>query len=372
MGAQILNDKQAQADAEYQIELEKIRKEKEAREKEVGRGGADYVGVQAKIDEEANQRTILAGIKRDETNRDNKLKSFDLDVQHNNMRVQLEGKTYAEIDALNRQALDSKIAYLDIEIAKETTNKEKRIQLKQQLVSAKESLQQISGRNFETAGAEGIRRIKEQQHDYAADVVQAYDAIGNSIEGHLTGILNRTEDFSSGFKNVFSDMIKSVKQMMIKMWMNKVIMGPLEQFLGSAFGISTGGVTASTSGVSLTASASNASQYFPSTAFKTNAKGGYNSGGLTLVGEEGPELINFAKPGQVYTAGQTNKILSGGGGQSQPQITINVINNTDTKVKTSQKATFDSETQTTIISLVIDAIDRNVGGMRDAVYGGAG
>ncbi|MDO4920925.1 MAG: tape measure protein [Phascolarctobacterium sp.] len=34
--------------------------------------------------------------------------------------------------------------------------------------------------------------------------------------------------------------------------------------------------------------------------------------GLTLVGEEGPELVNFTRPGMVYTAGETASILSSG------------------------------------------------------------
>jgi hypothetical protein len=41
------------------------------------------------------------------------------------------------------------------------------------------------------------------------------------------------------------------------------------------------------------------------------AVGGYYPGGLAMVGENGPELINFNRPGQVYTAGQTAEIMSG-------------------------------------------------------------
>jgi hypothetical protein len=41
------------------------------------------------------------------------------------------------------------------------------------------------------------------------------------------------------------------------------------------------------------------------------ATGGYYPGGLAMVGENGPELINFNRPGQVYTAGQTSDIMSG-------------------------------------------------------------
>lgn len=39
------------------------------------------------------------------------------------------------------------------------------------------------------------------------------------------------------------------------------------------------------------------------------AQGGYYPGGLALVGEEGPELINFKNPGMVYTAAQTQGLL---------------------------------------------------------------
>lgn len=44
------------------------------------------------------------------------------------------------------------------------------------------------------------------------------------------------------------------------------------------------------------------------------AQGGYYAGGLALVGEDGPEVINFNQPGQVYTASQTRDLLAGGYG----------------------------------------------------------
>lgn len=47
------------------------------------------------------------------------------------------------------------------------------------------------------------------------------------------------------------------------------------------------------------------------------AKGTMNApGGMALVGEEGPELINLPARSQVYTASQTKNILGGGGGGS--------------------------------------------------------
>jgi hypothetical protein len=47
------------------------------------------------------------------------------------------------------------------------------------------------------------------------------------------------------------------------------------------------------------------------------AGGGSYAGGMALVGENGPEMINFSQPGQVYNAGQTQNILSGIGDNSE-------------------------------------------------------
>lgn len=42
------------------------------------------------------------------------------------------------------------------------------------------------------------------------------------------------------------------------------------------------------------------------------AGGGYTPAGLTVVGEEGPELVNFAQPSMVYTSAQTSNLLGRG------------------------------------------------------------
>lgn len=44
------------------------------------------------------------------------------------------------------------------------------------------------------------------------------------------------------------------------------------------------------------------------------ADGGSYQGGLALVGEQGPELINFSRPGTVMNASKTAEALSGNGG----------------------------------------------------------
>lgn len=46
------------------------------------------------------------------------------------------------------------------------------------------------------------------------------------------------------------------------------------------------------------------------------ADGGYYRGGLALVGEKGPEIINFSRPGMVYTAAQSKNLMAGGDNQA--------------------------------------------------------
>jgi len=53
------------------------------------------------------------------------------------------------------------------------------------------------------------------------------------------------------------------------------------------------------------------------------ANGGSYKGGMALVGERGPELINFSQPGQVYTASQTSSMMNGGSSLEELVIKLN-------------------------------------------------
>jgi hypothetical protein len=43
------------------------------------------------------------------------------------------------------------------------------------------------------------------------------------------------------------------------------------------------------------------------------AGGGYHAGGMALVGEDGPEVVDFGAPARIYTADQSRNMLAGGG-----------------------------------------------------------
>jgi phage-related minor tail protein len=57
--------------------------------------------------------------------------------------------------------------------------------------------------------------------------------------------------------------------------------------------------------------------------FSAFANGGSYKGGMALVGEQGPELINFDKPGQVYTASQSASMMGNDSGLVEALAKLN-------------------------------------------------
>jgi hypothetical protein len=96
------------------------------------------------------------------------------------------------------------------------------------------------------------------------------------------------------------------------------------------------------------------------------ADGGPVTGGTPyIVGEVGPELFVPSTSGIIVP----NYQLSGSNSQgSAPPVTVNVINNSGQQVSARQESRFDG--QSYVIDVWLDALNRNVGGLRDVVLAG--
>lgn len=84
------------------------------------------------------------------------------------------------------------------------------------------------------------------------------------------------------------------------------------------------------------------------------AKGG-RAHGLTLVGEEGPELVNFKNPGMVYTAGQTESILNS---DMRDMSNYKDVQNIP-RAKAVQASTGSGSVNNNSVNLTVSAIDAN-------------
>lgn len=97
------------------------------------------------------------------------------------------------------------------------------------------------------------------------------------------------------------------------------------------------------------------------------AEGGYASG-WALVGERGPELVNFSQPGRIYNAEQTSKALSNG---APTDIKVVIENRSGQQIKATS-ATAEFNLKDMIINVVVEAVGNNDGGINNILKGALG
>ena len=168
-------------------------------------------------------------------------------------------------------------------------------------------------RTFETGAFQAFNTYAEAAMN-AAD--QAKDAITNAMKGAedalveftLTGKLN----FRSFAQSILSDLARIAIQ--------RSITGPIASALGGLFG-GGGGF-----GQGITWNGPRVGAF---------ASGGDFRGGLRLVGERGPEL-EATGPSRIFTAEQTRRMLTGGGGGTNVSVVVNMEGGNATRSDTQQ------------------------------------
>lgn len=358
IAAGISGDSAAQAEAEYQKEMARIAKLREDDElfKKTAKGLDDIEARQAADDNYTKQAEAALKARNDKY-RDADLEKYDMAVEHNSLLVTLEGQTSTAIDGMNKRILDNKISYLQQELSTAKLNAKERLKLENELAAAIETRNEIMSRNMYDAVSIAITDIKNEQADWAGIYKDTWSSIDSSVSGHMKSMLKGNESFVSAIKGGFSDIASAFADMVADMVYQTYVMQPLKDWftgiLGSFGGNSSGSVLGTT--------ASNGFYYDPSFGISLGkfAKGGLASG-WSIVGEEGPELVNFRNPGRVYTADQTRQALSGSG-VAQPKMVVNIIDRNNSEVSVGETS-FDSSTMTFILDVIVDAADRNVNG----------
>jgi hypothetical protein len=90
------------------------------------------------------------------------------------------------------------------------------------------------------------------------------------------------------------------------------------------------------------------------------------TGSPYVVGEKGPELFVPNTSGTIIPNHQLG--ITTGTTTLAPQVTVNVINNSGQAVSARQESSFDG--QSYVVDVWLDALNRNVGGLRDVVMAG--
>jgi tape measure domain-containing protein len=166
-----------------------------------------------------------------------------------------------------------------------------------------------------TSTGRTLREEIEKQAKAVEELTEKYDEAANRravfediIEDISSGIgdafveaIRGTENFGDAFRNMASDILADIAKMIIQ----QSIFNAIAQALGGPG--SSGGVLEAF-GLSL-----------PKFANGTSSA----PGGLSIVGERGPELVNLPKGAQVMPAPQTRDFMQGGPTTKAPTVTVN-------------------------------------------------
>lgn len=359
--SELTGNKLANYSIEYTKQLDKLDSERKEKEKAVMQDPNDAV-ARAAVDEWYNQQKELFLKEKNDKVREYLLKEYDLEVEHNKNLIELENNTVEQTNVLNREVLNKKLTYLQTELNRAKLTAQQRIDLENQIYETTRAIDEIDSQNLLTAWPVALKEMQRDTTNYVELIESAFDSIEDNITDNFTNMLNGAESFSDGFVDIFENMAKEVQSVVMKQIVQQSIMKPLFSWLGNMMGMGIGG-----GGDTLT--------YIEGTGFTFRASGGpVESGSPYIVGEKGKELFIPNTDGTIvpnfklndYTA--TNKVVTQ---SSTPNVTVNVINQSGQNV-TAKPEVKSSGLDNYIINVVIDAVPKNKGGIKDVISAVAG
>ena len=289
-------------------------------------------------------------------------------LDHQSNLVKLGHLTQDQSDAILAEQLQAYIDYSKDELANAQMTATQRLQIEKNLVEAQQKLWEMAGRNLKSRLKEASRQYQEETVNYADLAKSTFDSTMSNINStwtsNLEAMATGTKSFSKGLISIFKDMTNSIIKMMVNLSFQQYLQPKLQSLFGGVVGgignIGGGGRTFST-GRSF-------SSAFSSRGFSKFASGGVAPTGMTLVGENGPELLQFNASHRIYNASQTRKMLGGNQGNN---VTVNIINQSGQALESEQQSSrFDGENY--IIDVMVKAVTNNKGGARDAIKAAAG
>lgn len=289
-------------------------------------------------------------------------------LDHQSNLVKLGHLTQDQSDAILAEQLQAYIDYSKDELANAQMTATQRLQIEKNLVEAQQKLWEMAGRNLKSRLKEAARQYQEETVNYADLAKSTFDSTMSNINStwtsNLEAMATGTKSFSKGLISIFKDMTNSIIKMMVNLSFQQYLQPKLQSLFGGVVGgignIGGGGRTFST-GKSF-------SSAFSSRGFSKFASGGVAPTGMTLVGENGPELLQFNASHRIYNASQTRKMLGGNQGNN---VTVNIINQSGQSLESEQqRSRFDGENY--IIDVMVKAVTNNKGGARDAIKAAAG
>lgn len=269
------------------------------------------------------------------------------------------GQLYAnQLAELQATELQNYMAYLQQELQNTQLNEEEKLRLRQEYANAYTALQEAQAQSSNAIWDNALLHLKNTQLSQLETLNSGIDGMVGTLTNFGQNMLTEQKSFTERMKDLYSDLANSILNMMMKVIMQGLVMNSIM----SAFGIGGGG------GSNLFINPSDFNVGAASWAVPGFARGGYAQRGLTLVGEEGPELLDLETPGRIYTAEQTARTLrmANGGSNGIESIKVEIRNESGQPVK-AQSSNANINGREMILSIVLTGIANNEQGSQDMI-----
>ena len=353
--------------------LQLLKTEAEAQKAQIDDNVREYtkaVGDKTLAEKRANAEKLKITADTEQKIRELAYTQLNEDSEHQSNLVRLGRISQSDADQVLNEQLRAYIEFAQRELNEAQLSATQRLQVEKNLVEAQQKLWEMAGRNLRTSLQEGARQYNQQVVNYGDLAKSTFDStmssINSSFTSHLENIATGAESFGKGLKNIFKDITNSILKMLVNLSFQQYIQPKLQSAFGNiASGL--GAIGAGRGNVSSFASGGSFSSAFTGNSMGKFASGGIAPAGMTLVGENGPELLQFNSSHRIYNASQTRKMI---GGEGANKVTVNIINQSGQQLDSQQQETkFDGEQM--IVDVVVSSLMTNKGGMRDAIKAAA-
>lgn len=353
--------------------LQLLKTEAEAQKAQIDDNIREYtkaVGDKTLAEKRANAEKLKITADTEQKIRELAYTQLNEDSERQSNLVRLGRISQSDADQVLNEQLRAYIEFAQRELNEAQLSATQRLQVEKNLVEAQQKLWEMAGRNLRTSLAEGARQYNQQVVNYGDLAKSTFDStmssINSSFTSHLENIATGAESFGKGLKNIFKDITNSIIKMLVNLSFQQYVQPKLQSIFGNiASGI--GAIGAGRGNVSSFASGGSFSSAFTGNSFGKFASGGIAPTGMTLVGENGPELLQFNSSHRIYNASQTRKMI---GGEGASKVTVNIINQSGQQLDSQHQETkFDGEQM--IVDVVVSSLMTNKGGMRDAIKAAA-
>lgn len=353
--------------------LQLLKTEAEAQKAQIDDNVREYtkaVGDKTLAEKKANAEKLKITADTEQKIRELAYTQLNEDSEHQSNLVRLGRISQSDADQVLNEQLRAYIEFAQRELNEAQLSATQRLQVEKNLVEAQQKLWEMAGRNIRTSLQEGARQYNLQVVNYGDLAKSTFDStmssINSSFTSHLEAMATGTESFGKGLKNIFKDITNSIIKMLVNLSFQQYVQPKLQSLFGGVVS-GLGAIGAGRGGVSSFASGGSFSSAFTGNSFGKFASGGIAPAGMTLVGENGPELLQFNSSHRIYNASQTRKMI---GGEGANKVTVNIINQSGQQLDSQQQETkFDGEQM--IVDVVVSSLMTNKGGMRDAIKAAA-